>query len=223
MAYMDSLTINQLTRHFRRFQFVLRNDSEARGQFWILVLGIITCLMVYYVGVRVVIAPKEKKLRASLAQQAEIVNRGSNQQLAGLAPRIAQLEQKTMDVQDDIAILGLREKFQREQWRSLADIARFNNIIFTMTPAAPINIEGKLQQMNLGEKRTLEMYDEQPIRLSGKGKYRDVLSYLRYLENSPEIGGIDNLILNALTAEEPKNSDLVHFSLQVSRILLKEP
>jgi hypothetical protein len=219
---MDFASLNQLPRHFRQFQFVLRHDREAGGQFRILVLGVISCLMVYYVGMSVVIGPKEKNLRKNLARQAEIVSRGSSRQLVGLGPRIVQLEQQKTIVQDDIAILELREKFQREQWRSLGDIGRFNNIIFTMTPAAPINIEGKLQQMNLGEKRTMEMYDEQPIRLAGKDKYYEVLSYLRYLENSPEIGSIDNLTITALSAEDRNKADSVYFSLQVSRILLKD-
>ncbi|MDT8335995.1 MAG: hypothetical protein RQ753_09870, partial [Desulfurivibrionaceae bacterium] len=99
---------------------------------------------------------------------------------------------------------------------------RFNNIIFTMTPAAPISVEGKLRQMNMGEKRTLEMYDEQPIRLSGKDKYHQVLLYLRYLENSPEIGSLDNLTISAPAVEERGKSDAVDFSLLVSRIILKD-
>jgi len=219
---MDFAPLNQLSRHLRQFQFVLRNDAEASGQFRILVLGIITCLALYYAGNSVIIGPKTKKLQESRARKTEIAAMGSDRQLAGLGPKILQLQQKKKLIMEDIAILELREKFQREHWKSLGDPGRFNNIIFTMTPAAPISIDGKLLKMNLGEKRTMERHDEQPITLSGKGKYQDVLAYLHYMENSPEVGSIDNLAIKAPTEEGQQNTDSVHFSMLVSRIMLKD-
>jgi hypothetical protein len=219
---MDFSTTNQLARHFRQFQFVLRNDSESRAQFRILVLGIIACLALYYVGTTVILEPKEKKLQESRDRKAAVASMGDNRQMLELGPKIVQMQQKKKIVEEDIEILKLRAKFQREQWRSLGDPTRFNNVIFTMNTTAPINIDGKLQQMILGEKRTMEMYDEQPIMLSGKDRYDAVLSYLRYMENSPEIGSIDNLAIKAVTEKDRNDSEAVHFSMMVSKIILKD-
>lgn len=219
---MNAQTIKQLSRHFRQFQFVRRNDSQARGQFRVLFLGIICCLVLYYVADSLLIAPQKTALNAALARKMEVSALGGGQQLAGLGPRIVQLQQKKLAIGEDIAILALREKLQRQHWQFLGDPIRFNNIIFTMTPTAPINVDGKLLQMNLGEKRSFAIYDEQPIVLSGKGKYLDVLTYLHYLEVSPEIGSIDNLAINGMAGSGSGIGDLVHFSLLVSRVLLKE-
>lgn len=219
---MNLLTLDQLTRYFRQFQFMLRNDKEVSSQFRTLLLGITTCLVVYYAGTSIILEPKEKRLRADLATKAEIATMGSGEQLAELAPRIAQLQQNKKVILGEIEILTLREKFQREQWRSLGDSTRFNNIIFTMNQAAPISIDGKLLQMTLGEKRSTEMFEQQGISLAGQAKYLDVLSYLQYMEKSPEIGSIDNLTINSVPGEALRDTDSVHFSMLISRITLKD-
>jgi len=79
-----------------------------------------------------------------------------------------------------------------------------------------------LTQMNLGETRKLEMFEEQPVSLAGRGNYPDVLAYLRYLEKSPEIGALNSLELKSSREAGEDDSKLVYFSLQASRIVLKE-
>ena len=173
-------------------------------------------------GHSIFIDPKEKKLKVFLAKGAEVTTVANKQQMAALGPKIVQLEHKKEITQENIAILKMRERFQREQWRSLGDPTRFNNIIFTRSPAAPINIDGKLLQMTLGKKRALETHEEQPVILSGKGQYHDVLAYLFYMENSPEIGSIDNLSMKGALEKELKNNNSVNFSMLVNRIILKD-
>lgn len=219
---MDFTSLNRLIRIFQKFQFALRNDRAAREQIRILVLGIIMCIVVYYLSQSIFIAPKEKELKKIRTRGAEVTAITNNQQMAMLGPKIVQLEHKKAVIQEDIAILKLREELQREHWRSLGNSTRFNNIIFTMSPAAPINIAGKLLQMNLGEKRSFEIHEVQPIILSGKGKYHDVIAYLDYLEKSPEIGSIDNLSLHKPTGKDLDENEAIDFSMLVSRIILKD-
>ena len=213
---------NQLIRYFRQLQFLLRNDREASAQFRLLALGLVSCLVLYYAGHTLMIEPKNKKLRNSLSRQAESIAQGSDRQLPELAPKISQLQQKKTATLEEIGVLELREKLQRDQWRSLGEQTRFNNVILTMTPAAPVRMDKNLSQLGLGQKKSLEMFEEQPIMLVGSGAYPEVLAYLNYIENSQEIGSIDQLELKAAPEEGRGKEDLVGFSIQVSKITLKE-
>lgn len=217
---MKALQLDQMTKHLRQFQFILRNDREALNQFRIIVLGLLTCFAVYYAAHSVLIEPKTKKLANTIAQKEATA--ASKLELLGkdIIPIIAQMKTRKKMLVEEIAILKLRERLQREQWGSISDAGRFNKVLFTMTPYAPLNIEESLTQMSQGEKISLEMFDEHPTRLTGTGNYHDVVSYLQYIEKSPEIAKIDNLELTMAEEEESIN-ETISFSLMVSRILLK--
>ena len=124
-----------MIRILQKFQYALRNDSKTRGQLRIMVMGIIACLVLYYTSHSILIEPKENKLNKLMAKGAEIAILSSNEQIAELGPRIVQLEHKKEVIKENIAILKIRKRFQREQWISIGNPNRFNNIIFTMSPA----------------------------------------------------------------------------------------
>jgi Tfp pilus assembly protein PilO len=203
-------------------EFVLRTDPEARGQSRILVLGLATCLVVYYAASTILLAPLAKKLEAAQARKQELGAVGDQGQLAITGPKIDQLRSQKSAIQEDIAILAMREKLHRRQWLAMGESGRFNQVIFTMNPTAPVNIDKQLTKMNLGETRKFEMFEEQPVSLAGRGSYPEVLAYIRYLEKSPEIGALDNLELKSSREAGEEASKLVYFSLQASRIVLKE-
>ncbi|MBU0482354.1 MAG: hypothetical protein KKG47_14775 [Proteobacteria bacterium] len=219
---MKKLQLNEITRHLRQFQFILRNDREAMNQFRIIVLGLLTCFAVYYAANAVLIAPKAKKLADKIAQKEEVSATKTEDSTKNIVPLITQMQTRKKMLQEEISILKLREKLQREQWGSIGDAGRFNKVLFTMTPYAPFSIEKSLTQMIQGEKRSLEMFEEHPTRLTGSGSYHDVVTYLQYIENSPEIAKIDNLELTTVSDEKDAVDETLHFSLMVSRILLKD-
>lgn len=214
--------LSEFTRTCRKLEFVLRTDPEARSQSRILLLGLATCLVVYYAASTIFFAPLSKKLEAAQASKQELVAMGDQGQLAITGPKIIQLQAQKAAIKEDIAILEMREKLQRRQWLAMGESGRFNQVIFTMNPTAPVNIDKQLTQMNLGETRKLEMFEEQPVSLAGRGSYQDVLTYLSYLEKSPEIGALDLLELKSSREAGDEASNLVYFSLQASRIVLKE-
>jgi Tfp pilus assembly protein PilO len=219
---MNITKLSEFARSCREFWFVLRTDQEARGQMRILVLGFATSLVLYYAATTVLLAPLQKKLKAARAQKQELASQQDLSQLAVIGPKIAQLRTQKSAIQKEIAILEMRERLQREHWRAMGEPNRFNLVIFTMNQTAPINIDNQLTKMSLGESRNLEMFSEQPVRLAGRGEYRDVMTYLRYLEKSPEIGALDDLELKSSREAGEDESELISFSLQVSRIELKE-
>lgn len=214
--------LSELARSFRKLEFVLRTDPEVRGQSRILLLGLITCLVVYYAASTILLDPLAKKLAAAQARKQELVAMEGQGQLAVTGPKIDQLRTQKSLILEEIAILEMREKLHRRQWLALGESGRFNQVIFTMNPTAPVNIDKQLTRMNLGESRALEMFEEQPVRLAGRGSYPDVLAYLRYLEKSPEIGALDYLELKSSREAGEEVSKLVYFSLQASRIVLKD-
>jgi len=219
---MTFTPLSEFARSCRKLEFVLRTDPEARGQSRILVLGLATCLVVYYAASTILLAPLAKKLEAAQARKQELGAVGDQGQLAITGPKIDQLRSQKSAIQEDIAILAMREKLHRRQWLAMGESGRFNQVIFTMNPTAPVNIDKQLTKMNLGETRKFEMFEEQPVSLAGRGSYPEVLAYIRYLEKSPEIGALDNLELKSSREAGEEASKLVYFSLQASRIVLKE-
>lgn len=219
---MSDTLLSDFTRTFRRLEFVLRTDPEVRSQSRILFLGLVTCLVVYYAAVTILLAPLEKKLSAAQARKQELASMEEQGQSAMTGPKINQLRSQKNAIQEEIAILEMRESLQRRQWLAMGDPGRFNQVIFTMNPAAPVSIDKQLTQMTLGETRKLEMFEEQPVSLAGRGNYPDVLAYIRYLEKSPEVGALNSLELKSSREAGEEESKLVYFSLQASRIVLKE-
>lgn len=219
---MASTPLSEFIRSCRKLEFVLRTDQEARVQSRILLLGLITCLVIYYAASTILLAPLTKKLAAAKARKQELVAMGEQGQSGTNGTKIAQLRTQKNAIQEEIAILELREKLQRRQWLAMGESGRFNRIIFAMNPTAPGNIDKQLTRMNLGETKKLELFEEQPVSLAGRGSYQDVLAYLRYLEKNPEIGALDNLELKSSREAGEDPSKLVYFSLQASRIFLKE-
>lgn len=219
---MSITTLSEFTRACRKLEFVLRTDSEARSQSRILFLGLVSCMVVYYAASTILLAPLEKKLAAAQARKQELAALGNPDQFVMTGPKINQLRTQKDAILEEIAILEMREKLQRRQWLAMGDSGRFNQVIFTMNSAAPVNIDKQLTRMNLGETRALEMFEEQPVSLAGRGNYPDVLAYIRYLEKSPEIGALNSLELKSSREAGEEDSKLVYFSLQASRIVLKE-
>lgn len=219
---MSVATLSEFTRACRKLEFVLRTDSEARSQSRILLLGLVSCMVVYYAASTILLAPLEKKLAAAQARKQELAALGNPDQFVMTGPKINQLRTQKDAILEEIAILEMREKLQRRQWLAMGDSGRFNQVIFTMNSAAPVNIDKQLTRMNLGETRALEMFEEQPVSLAGRGNYPDVLAYIRYLEKSPEIGALNSLELKSSREAGEEDSKLVYFSLQASRIVLKE-
>lgn len=219
---MAFVALTEITRSFRELEFVLRTDPEARGQGRILLLGLVSCLVCYYAATTILLAPLQKKVAAAQARKQELAALGDPGQMAMVGPKLDQLRSQKEAIREEIAILELREKLHRRQWLAMGESGRFNRIIFTMSAAAPVNIDKQLTQMNLGDSKKLEMFEEQAVSLAGRGSYRDVLTYLDYLEKSPEIGGVDNLELKSWREAGGETSSLVSFSLQANRMVLKE-
>ena len=219
---MKKLFTDQIIKNLKSWYFLLRNDAETQVQVRVMVMGMIACLVVYYGGSSVIIEPKQKQLVKKQAHRQQIISTTSSQVPSDFAPAINKLNSKKLALQRELAVLSSKDEFIKEQWSVLSDPERFNGIIFTMSSSAPVSISNDLDQMTLGETRSVEEFEIHPATLTGEGDFLDFLAYLQYLENRPEVGGIDNLTLEGLPGDTTNKPVNIHFSIIVSRIKLKK-
>ncbi|MBU0485841.1 MAG: hypothetical protein KKB30_15160 [Proteobacteria bacterium] len=220
---MNKSFTDRTIKNMKSWYFLLRNDPEALVQTRTLVMGIIACLVIYYGGNSVLINPKQKILIKQQTHRQELIASTSGQVSPDLTPVIQKLNSKKMAIQEEIAVLINQEGFLREQWEILSDPERFNKIIFTMSSSAPVSISENLDQMTLGETRSIDEFEIHPSTLTGDGDFQDFLAYLQYLENRPEAENIDNLTLEGLPGDNTSKPAKIHFSIMISRIKLKKP
>ena len=199
---MKKSLFDQTIKNLKSWYFLLRNDAETLVQVRTLAMGVIACLVLYYGGSSVIIEPKQKKLLKQQVHRQQIISTTSSQVPLNLAPVIKKLRARKLVLQRELAVLSNKEEFLKEQWSVLSDPERFNRIIFTMSSSAPVSISDDLDQMTLGETRSVEEFEIHPATLTGEGDFQDFLAYLQYLENRPEAGNIDNLTLEGLPGNQ---------------------
>ncbi|MBU0675386.1 MAG: hypothetical protein KJ950_12140 [Proteobacteria bacterium] len=219
---MNFEIITTLTKQLRTLRFALRNDRQAMLQFRLLLMGLLTCVAFYYAGYTILIEPGQHKLSQRKTQLHELQNLGIRPTSPEEALHVSQMKSRKERLVEEIAVLTFRRKMLLEQGRSQGNPERFQKIIFTMNENAPVDMENILSRMSIAEKRSTDLYQEYPASLEGQGKYHDFISYLRYIEKTPEISAIDNLTLDRIEPGQNIHPGSVSFSLKVSRILLQE-
>ena len=220
------MTRNDLTQYFKRYRqwfFSIRNEPEALAQFRILILGVIACLVAIYVADSLLLDPLKTQLTDLVRQREELEVSRIDQVIPELTPIILQLQQRKNRVTDEIAMLQTQKDYLQTHRQQLGDPERFNKVIFTMLPSAPLDIEKYLDQMTLAKMRSLDSFKLQPVHLSGMIDFHSFMKYLHYLEQRQEIGIVDELTLKRETANEEKlpDTDRIRFELLVGRAILK--
>ena len=201
--------------------FLLRNDPEALIQARQFFLVFLVCIMVLWAGSTLFIEPKEKLLQQKILQLRELAGSVPDEMNRMMAAREKQLTAENQNLAKKIDILSLKRTLLHENWLTKGDSDRFNRIIFTLNPDAPVNIENSLVQVSLQEKRSKDGFMLYPMTIEGEGSFSLLFDYLQYLESQPEVG-----LITELTIERPPDAKHfqvapVHFSLVVSRITLK--
>lgn len=201
--------------------FLLRNDPEALIQARQFFLVFLVCIMVLWAGFTLFIEPKEKLLQQKILQLRELAGSVPDEMNRMMVAREKQLTQENRDLAEKIDILRLKRTLLHENWLTKGDNDRFNRIIFTLNPDAPVNIETSLAQVSLQEKRSKDGFMLYPTTIEGKGSFSQLFDYLQYLEDQPEVGLITDLTIERSADAEPFQVAPVHFNLVVSRVTLK--
>jgi len=201
--------------------FLLRNDPEAFAQARQFFLGFLVCITVLWAGFTLFIEPREKLLRQKTMQLRELSASAPDEMKRMMTAREKELTRENHSLAEKIEVLQLKKKLLIENWLTKGDSDRFHKIIFTLYPAAPVNIENSLAQVSLQEKRSRDGFMLYPTTIEGKGSFSQFFDYLQYLENQPEIGLITDLTIKRAPDAEPFQVAPVHYSLVVSRVTLK--
>jgi hypothetical protein len=213
------------------------HDPEALVELRQLFLGLVIVVMVCYAAQTVLIQPRQKNVQKKISQQKELVATLANGEIeAMIAKQLQQLMTEKKELTERIAQLRFQRQLYQEQFQGDNSKEQFSNVIFTLLPDSPVNIEGEFLQMNVMDVRSFDHFDVSPVNLQGDADYLEFLAYLQYLEKRPEVGTISDLVLEQFGTEDQqpdassgsvKSVDAfaqpvrVHFSLVIGRIQLR--
>ncbi|MCK5229632.1 MAG: hypothetical protein KAR13_05165 [Desulfobulbaceae bacterium] len=206
---------------FPDIYYLLRNDAESRASLRILILGIVCCLFVGYGGKSVFLDPQQKSLQKNLAELAQFEAPRDDVTMM-LTGAISKFEREQEEIGKKIAVLNLKENYLKQHWDSLADPEQFTRIILTLLPGAPVDIRENVGEMRSVAPQTLNGFELCPVTLSGDTEFRNIFTYLQYLEKRPEIGVVDKLEIKRLPIEKNELQARIHFSLLAGRLTLRK-
>ncbi len=200
----------------------LRHDPDALFELRQLLFGIIIVAGVVFAFYTMYVQSKEKDQVKLLAQEKQLkVSLGNGEIESLTAMQLDKAKEDVTILQEKIDLLTFKEQMFREEYKSGDDEEAFANVIFTLLPRSPVDIENEFAQMNVLEKRSLEYYSIFPVNIQGDSGYSQLLSYLQYIENRPEVGMIDSLKLEELEGTSFGQEVQLHFNLVLGRIKLK--
>jgi len=215
----------------------ITQDPEVLFEVRQLVLGLVIVGVVSYGAQMLLIQPRQKTLQQKVAQQKELrATLGNGEMAALLDKQLQSLMADKKKLEESLASLRFQRQLYQEQFQEEESKEQFSNVIFTLLPDSPVDIEGKFLQMNVMDVRSFEHFEVNPVNLQGDSTYLDFLSYLRYLENRPEVGLISDLVLEQRGSEEEQPGEpaastksvdafsqpvQVHFSVVLGRVQLR--
>lgn len=207
--------------------------SEVRQLF----LGLVIVVVVCYGIQALLIQPRQQNLQKKISQQKEFVTSMANGAIEAMVEKQFQdLTTERKELTEKLVQLRFQRQLYQEQFQGDNAKEQFSNVIFTLLPNSPVDIEGKFLQMNVMDVRSFDRFDVYPVNLQGDAAYSEFIAYLRYLENRPEVGTISDLVLAQLATEDEQpgaasgaaksvdafsQSVRVHFSLVLGRVQLR--
>lgn len=199
----------------------IRHDPESLFELRQLLFGVIIVAGIVFGFHTVFVQSKQKVQKKLVMQEAQLSSELGNGEIEALAMQQLLKMRKTETVlRDKVSLLQFKESMLREQYVKSDNDESFANVIFTLLPRSPVNIENEFVQMNVLDKRSLDFYDVHPVNIQGDSSYHALFSYLQYLERRPEIGLIDSLKIEQLEQKSFGEKILVHFDLVLGKIKL---
>lgn len=199
----------------------IRYDPEALFELRQLLFGVIIVAGVVFAFHTLFVQSKQKDQKKLVTQEAQLSSALGNGEVEAITMQQLLKKRKVEAVlQDKIGLLQFKENMLREQYVKKNNDESFANVIFTLLPKSPVNIENEFVQMNVLDKRSLAFYEIHPVNIQGDSHYHALFSYLQYLERRPEIGLIDSLKIEQLEQVSFGEKIQVHFDLVLGKIKL---
>lgn len=207
------------------------HDPDALVEVRQLFFGLVIVAMVSYAAQSFLVKPRQESLQKKISQQKELAATLANGEIeAMVAKQSQQLVTEKKQLTERLARFRFQKQLYQEQFQGDNSKEQFSNVIFTLLPDSPVNIEGEFMQMNVMDVRSFAHFDVSPVNFQGDADYLEFLAYLRYLEKRPEVGTISDLVLTEQMGASPeavKSMDTfshpvrVHFSLVLGRVQLR--
>jgi len=215
----------------------ISHDPEVFFEVRQLLLGLVIVLVLCY-GARVLlIQPRQHALQKKVAQCKELGQMLVHGELAAAVEKqLQQLMSQKKELTEKLVQLRFQKQLYQEQYQGANAKEQFSNVIFTLLPDSPVDIEGKFLQMSVMDVRSFDHFDVFPVNIQGDANYADFIMYLRYLESRPEVGLLSDLILEQQGAEAESSQAApgtekfvdaffqtvrVHFSVVLGRVELR--
>jgi len=206
---------------------------EVRQLFFGLVIVMVLCYGAYALFIQ----PRQHALQKKMTQRKELVDLLAKGEIAVMVgKKIQQLTLQKKEITENLVQLRFQKQLYQEQYHGDNAKEQFSNVIFTLLPDSPVDIEGEFLQMSVMDVRSFDHFEVYPVNLQGDAEYADFIMYLRYLENRPEVGIISDLVLEQqgagaqVSGVSPGTEKIVdafsqavrvHFSMVLGRIELR--
>lgn len=199
----------------------IRHDPESLFELRQLLFGVIVVGGIVFGFHTLYVQPKQKNQNKLVIQETQLSSELGKGEVEALTMKQLLKVRKTNAVlRDKVGLLQFKENMLREQYVKSDNEESFANVIFTLLPRSPVNIENEFVQMNVLDKRSLDFYEVHPVNIQGDSDYHALFSYLQYLERRPEIGFIDSLKIEQLEQKSFGEKIQVHFDLVLGKIKL---
>lgn len=215
---MSAFDLKQSLEQLRQLFSKLQNDPSLLAELRQLGLGLLVCLAVAYGVHSLLLEPQQRKIHKQLATLQQLRSTAAGEITPILDAGRRKLNQEIMQIQEEKAVLELKKNFLNEQWRGLGDEELFTRLIMTLDSTAPVSLDGRFKKLNYLEPQIREDFIVHPIRLTGVATFPELLAYLRYLEERPEVGIIDDLALELVPVDGYERAGKITFSLTVGRV-----
>lgn len=200
----------------------IRHDPEALFELRQLLFGVIIVGGIVFGFHTFFVQSKQKDQKKLVIQEVQLSSELGGGEVEALAiQQLLKMTKIETVLRDKVGLLQFKENMLREQYVKKNNDESFANVIFTLLPRSPVNIENEFVQMNVLDKRSLDFYEIHPVNIQGDSDYHALFSYLQYLERRPEIGLIDSLKIEQLEQKSFGEKIQVHFDLVLGKIKLR--
>lgn len=211
----------ELTKRAALWWSNTRQDSEALFELRQLFFGIIIVVAVTYGFYVFHVEAKGFVKQENISHKKELIASLGGTELTRLTTlHLQKLGKTKIALQEKLELLQFKESILREQYETTDNSEPFANVIFTLLPISPVDIENGFVQMNVLDSRSYEYFQIHPLNFQGKTEYTNFMFYLQYLEQRHEVGMIGNISLELLASTPFGDESEVQFDIELGRIQL---
>lgn len=208
-------------KEVKRGIFIIKNDPAALEKFRTFIMTFIVLMTVSYAGFSLYVEPQEKSFKKKQNEFSAIDSSAPVAVNDMLIVAYQKLLAEEKEVDKRIALMQMRKNIFKEKWEGTADERSFAKIILSKMPETTDLVDDGMDQLIKLEPVKKENYTIFPISLEGETSYLKLYEYLDFLEKSPEVGALDNLLITVKYKDAVESEGPLMYRLKVGRIRIE--